>query len=97
VIDPTRVSISLGTSQPGFPAGLYQFTPQASGFVNRDPAQVGVDGNIYCFESYPGQGVLLMKLETATSMRVEGRAGYNTTCATEQPWVLGAASLVYVR
>jgi hypothetical protein len=39
-VRPDRMTASIGTSQPGFFPGLYQFVPRASGLVNRDPAQI---------------------------------------------------------
>jgi hypothetical protein len=37
---PATTTASLGTSQPGFFAGLYRFTPRPSGLVNRDPTHI---------------------------------------------------------
>ena len=41
-------------------------------------------------------GALLLQLEDATTLRVEGRPG-TTTCAAEQPWAFGAAAFTYRR
>ena len=95
-IDPSRISVSMGTSQPGFFAGLYQVAPRATGVVNRHPAQVTADGNIYCYEFAASLGMLLVRLDDASTVRVEGRNG-NTTCADQLPWTFTASSFVYKR
>jgi hypothetical protein len=95
-VDPARLIISMGISQPGYPSGLYPYMARADGRVNRDPSSVTADGNIYCFEFAPWPGVLLLRLESATSLRVEGRSGY-TTCTAQEPWTFTASAFVYVR
>lgn len=94
VVDPSRTVISMGTSQPEFASGLYQFTPRDDGFVNRNPAQVSSDGSIYCYEF--GQGVLLMQLAGASQLRVEGRTGV-TSCETQAPFAFTSKAFDYVR
>lgn len=96
VIDPGLISIAVGQSQPEVFAGLYQFRPQADGFTNRDPAAVTADGQVYCFQLPPSQGVLLMQLMNASSLRVEGRQG-TTTCEAERPWTFSTKAFDYVR
>ena len=95
-IDPSIQSISMGMSQPNFAAGLYQYTPLPGGYVNRDPAQVTPDGHIYCFEFGGGRGVVLAQLESAASVKIEGRAGF-MTCAGQQPFAFTDKTFVYVR
>ncbi|MEP6763002.1 MAG: hypothetical protein ABJB66_01765 [Gemmatimonadaceae bacterium] len=95
-VDPSILSVSMGTSQPDFAAGLYQYTSRSTGFINRDPAQIAADGQIYCFEFGQGRGVVLAQMESATSVKVEGRAGY-TTCADQMPFALTTKSFVYAR
>jgi hypothetical protein len=95
-VDPTRMSVSMGVSQPGFWPGLYRFTPRSSGLVNREPAQIVPDGNIYCFEFAGNDGMIIMRLEDASTVRVEGRNGI-TTCAAEEPWTFTANAFVYKR
>ncbi|MEP6779146.1 MAG: hypothetical protein ABJC26_04595 [Gemmatimonadaceae bacterium] len=95
-VDPAILSVSMGTSQPDFAAGLYQYTPMSNGYVNRDPAQITSDGHIYCFETGQGRGVILAQMETATSVKVEGRSGY-LTCADQSPFAFTSKTFVYVR
>jgi hypothetical protein len=64
--------------------------------VNRDPSTITPDNTIYCYEFAPWPGVLLVRLESATSLRVEGRAG-NTTCAAQAPWTFTGNAFIYVR
>jgi hypothetical protein len=90
------MSVSMGVSQPGFWPGLYRFTPRSSGLVNREPAQIVPDGNIYCFEFAGNDGMIIMRLEDASTVRVEGRNGI-TTCAAEEPWTFTANAFVYKR
>ena len=95
-VDPTQIDVSMGMSQPGFSAGQYRFTPASAGQVNRDPAQITADGQIYCYEPQYG-GVILLRLVDATTLRVEGRPAA-TSCASQQPWAFNAgASFDYKR
>lgn len=32
------------------------FTPQTSGFINREPSQITPDGRVYCFDGSTGAG-----------------------------------------
>jgi hypothetical protein len=95
-VDPSRLAVSMGTSQPGFSAGLYMVTPTSSGLVNRHPSQITNDGNVYCYEFGNSLGVLFVQLLDASTLRVEGRQVV-TTCAAEQPWTFGPAAFTYVR
>ena len=91
-----RVGFSIGQSNPGWTRGLVEFTPLSSGNVNRNPAQVTADGNIYCYES-PNDWILLMKMPSATALQLEGRVG-TVSCAAAQPWTFTAgASFTYSR
>ena len=96
-VDPTRMAVSMGTSQPAFDPGLYLFTPTSSGTINRNPSQVTADGTTYCFQFGQQQGVLLVRLDDATTLRAEGRKGAFTTCATESPFAFTSASFTYKR
>jgi hypothetical protein len=94
-VEPGIPIISMGTSVKGVRLGLYSFTPQSTGTVNRDFADVRPDGKTYCYERFgSGQtrsglnlgaidGVLLMTMPTTTTLRVERRAG--ATCANATP------------
>ena len=94
-VNPNMIGFSVGQSQPGWSGGLLEFTPAASGNVNRNPGQVTADGNIYCYES-PGAWILLLKMPTATTLELEERQG-NVSCAAAQPWAFTAAAFTYSR
>jgi hypothetical protein len=94
-IDPARMSVSMGSSQPLVFAGLYQFDPVSSGTINRHPAQVTADGVTYCIDAPGLRGALLVKLEDATTLRVEGVA--DLTCATLPSRAFGTRAFVYKR
>ena len=49
-IDPTKTELSISgnfTSQ----AGAFMFTPNHSGTIDREPAEVTADGQIYCYNA----------------------------------------------
>lgn len=104
-VDPSLPIFSMGSSVQGLRLGLYAFTPQASGTVNRDFADVRPDGKTYCHERFttgptpsvlnlssPG-GAILMTMPTATTLRVEFQAG--VTCGTARP--IGQAATTFER
>jgi hypothetical protein len=95
-VDPSRIGVSMGVSQPGFNAGLYLIDPVSSGLVNRHPAQITADGTSYCYDLGYSYGVLLLRLVDASTLKVEGRPGL-TTCSAELPWTFGANAFTYVR
>jgi hypothetical protein len=95
-VDPGLVAISMGTSQPGFPPGLSRVKPKAAGLVDRLPSEITADGAVHCYDLGSISGALLLRLEDATTLRVEGRPGL-TTCAAEQPWAFGAGAFTYRR
>ena len=94
-VNPTVFAFSMGISQPGFQPGLYRFTPATSGKVNRHPAQVTVDGQIYCYE-IGFQAVLLVRLMDPTTLRVEGRQT-GISCESQLPYNFTSASFDYLR
>jgi hypothetical protein len=83
-VDPNQIDISMGMSQPGLPSGSYHLSPAPTGLVNRDPAAITPDGQIYCYELQFG-GVLLLRLVDTTTLRVEARATA-ANCASQQPF-----------
>jgi hypothetical protein len=96
-VDPSRIVISMGLSQPGFSGGQYRFTPTSTGLVNRHPSQVSADGQIYCYESPLGGVVILLRLVDATTLRLEARSSWDG-CTSQQPWTFNAgASFDYKR
>lgn len=90
-VNPAQPMIAMGSSVSGINMGLYSFTPEAQGLVNRPFRSVVPDGNVYCFDRFArGQstgglplaqanGVLLMSMPSDSSLKVELAAG--TSCA----------------
>lgn len=99
-VDPAVPIFSMGSSVKGLRLGLYTFTPQPSGLVNRDFADVRPDGQTYCYERFgSGQtrsglnlstadGVILLAMPSATRLSVEFQQG--GTCATARTLTTGA-------
>lgn len=104
-VDPALPIFSMGSSVPGLRLGLYAFTAERSGTVNRDFADVKPDGTTYCYERFhTGQtrsalnlgtatGAILLRMPTATTIAVEFQQG--ATCATARP--MGAAAKTFER
>ncbi len=84
-VDPTRIDVSIGTSQPGFPAGSYQIASVAT------PATLTPDGQPHCYPFTYG-GVILLQLLDASTLRVEGRSGNATTCDAPKPLAFTAGA-----
>lgn len=100
-VDPTRITVSMGLSQPNNTPGAYQFTPVSTGSINRDPATITPSNTIYCWELgfRPGErhGVVLVALVDATTLLVETRPNFDTRCETEQPYQFGVNVFTYKR
>jgi hypothetical protein len=100
-VDPTRIDVSIGLSQPGIDPGPYGFVPSSSGNVNRNPSMITPGATIYCWEigssANERRGVLLVQLPDAATLVVEARAGSTRSCAAEQPWTFTGAAFSYKR
>ena len=95
----------MGSSVAGLRLGLYAFTPERSGTVNRDFADVRPDGTTYCYERFhsgrtpsalnlaSAAGAILLRMPSATTIAVEFQQG--ATCATARP--MGAAAKTFER
>ena len=95
----------MGSSVKGLALGLYAFTPEKGGTVNRDFADVRPDGKTYCYERFmrgatpsalnlgSANGAILLDMPTATTLRVEFRSG--ATCAGARP--IGAGATTFER
>ena len=95
-VDPTRIAVSMGMSQPSFASRVYRFVAASAGSTNRHPAQITADGQTYCYELEFG-GVVLVRLVDAMTLRVEGRSGA-PNCASQEPWTFTpGASFDYKR
>jgi hypothetical protein len=79
-IDPALPAFSIGLSLTGVTSGVYYFTPQIQGLLNRDFADVKQDGQIYCY-TYHTKGntgdfpntSLLLRLESPKVLKIEKR------------------------
>ena len=100
-VDPSRIDVSIGASQPGMPAGAYSFTPIAAGAVNRDPSTITPSQAIYCWEigysPFDRRGVVLVQLPDASTLVVDARSGSTRSCAGEQPWSMSSTAFTYKR
>jgi hypothetical protein len=85
-IDPTKGVISVyGGIMSDSNSGVIVFVPAHSGRVNREPSEVGADGQVYCYSgsgntgSYPGSwgvpGKILVQLIDDHHIRVEYQDG----------------------
>ena len=103
-VDPSIASISIGTSVPSIPLGVYRFTwistPQPR--INNDfrivfPA-TGIDPRIHCYEGFIGNGAnlhVLMQLTTSTTLKIEGFSG--STCGSSATWAFTSAAVTFNR
>jgi hypothetical protein len=96
-VDPSRIRISMGTSQPGFLSNEYYVSAATGPNVNTPPAQVTASAAITCYEFENGYGIALVRLTDANTLTFEGRNGANRTCAGAQPWAFTAAAVAFTR
>lgn len=92
--DPTQPILSVGTSVQGTKAGLYSFKIEKEGVINRDFNEVKADGKTYCYENFASgqsaggvplnttQGVFLVTLPSATTLKMEFVAGASCKAAS---------------
>ena len=92
---PSRAAISAGAQIATLPAGLYEFTPQSSGLLNRAFDQISADGKIYGFTPDElSQGVIIISMPDANSLWIE-----HLPAGTNDPagWSFTAAHTEFVR
>lgn len=106
-VDPAQPLIAMGTSVPGMAMGLYSFTAQATGLINRDFSEIKPDGGIYCFDNFlQGQsagslplgksnGIVLMSMTGQNALKLEFIAG--SACNTVANWTFTAKATSFVR
>ncbi len=73
-----RAVFSIGLTVPGVSPNTYYFKPKATGLLNRDFADVKVDGNIYCYDyEYKNGGgfpvSFILQLIDAKTLKLENR------------------------
>lgn len=104
-VDPTVMTVSLGSSLNGLPSGGYRMTPasgsEAGGLANRAPSQITPGPTVYCWDvGYFGtdhRGAVLVQLVDATTIKVEGKPGATSFCASLAPFALSASAVTFVR
>lgn len=106
-VDPAVPLMAAGTSINGMNLGLYSYTVQDSGLVNRDFSAVRADGNTYCFDRFsqnqtPGglpvgrpSGVILMTMPDDKTLKVELVA--SSACANLTGTGMSANATTFVR
>jgi len=63
--------LSVGQSIDGLVSGRYGFTPNENGLINRDFKDVTPDGNIYGYIVEGYEGIILIKMQDASTLWVE--------------------------
>jgi hypothetical protein len=108
-VDPAQPVFAVGTSVPGLGAGLYAFTASSKGVRNRDFSDVKPDGTVYCYDGFIAgpttggltlgsvEGVVLLALPDARSLKIERAGGAATRCADLRPLALTAAAVTFQR
>ena len=96
-VDPTRIHVAMGTSQPGFLANEYYVSTASGPNINPNPAQVTPGAQIICYQFENQYGIALLQLSDATTLRFEGRDGQQRTCTSEQPWAFTASAVTFKR
>lgn len=99
--------LSVGNAEVGRDA--YYFNFRDSGRVNRRFNEIGADGDVYCYDnlrnrattvqgsSEPLPGVLLLKLDTATSLRLERNISLSSCPASPDVQDITAAAVSFER
>jgi hypothetical protein len=72
--DPSTGVISIGGTIGK--AESVSFIPTNTGTTNREPSQIGVDGNVYCYQDqfHPSEH-FLVQLSDATTLKIENQPG----------------------
>lgn len=96
--DPRLGTISAGTSIPSLPAGARSFAAATTGRVNTDFPLVTANGQIYCYQTFPGGPParhVLIQLTSATRVRIEGVLG--AACGDPATWVFSPGAREFAR
>jgi hypothetical protein len=102
-ITPSIQVFSAGNTLPGLSSGTYYFNPKSTGLINRNFADVKVDGNIYCYtldllgfvnvgNSIPGTSIII-RMDGTTTMSAEKR---NCDCSCS-PYLFTSNKVSYTR
>ncbi len=85
-VDPSILLFSIGNGLTGQDPGSYTFLPLNFGQINRPFKDVKADGNVYCYNYKPLNGILIpnasiiVKLENNNELSIEKR---NCNCACQ--------------
>ncbi|MEK9156465.1 MAG: hypothetical protein AAB360_04220 [Patescibacteria group bacterium] len=100
-VEPNYGAFSVGTtlSASGASSGVYFFTPNHSGTINREFSEVGNDGNIYCYEASQEKGgsvsiSFILQLTGSTTLKIQKNS--DSTCGAG-PWSFGATASDFER
>lgn len=100
-VTPSLIDVSIGSSLAGIDPGAYNFSPSASGTVNRAPSAITPGPTIYCWEigysASDRRGVVLVQLPDAGTLVAEARGGASRSCSGEAPWAFTGAAFTYKR
>jgi hypothetical protein len=95
-LNPALGAISVGTSIPTLPTGVYQFAPTAVGRVNADFARVTADGALYCYEvSVPSRQRIFVRMPDATTLQIGASPG--SSCGDPATWNAALAATTFKR
>jgi len=93
-VDPTIAVFSVGTELASALSGsTLEFTPEASGLVDREFSDVTDDGNIYCYTIPTTEGVVLLQMTSSTEIDLEYQA--STECSDSYSFT--SAKVSYIR
>ncbi|MEX1008664.1 MAG: hypothetical protein WD271_12585 [Acidimicrobiia bacterium] len=102
-VAPTEPVISVGTGVGGLASGVYSFTPQPSGTVNRDFSAVTADATTYCYDQFHAgrttggialrndNGALLVRMPDSDHLDVEFRPGVDCAGVGADPAMTNAS------
>ena len=93
-IHPARAVLSIGNSVPGLPSHAYDFLPEATGFLNRDFKDITPDGNIYGFQVYGFQGIIIISMPDAETLHIEALPEASTNPTS---WAFSSNKAIFVR
>lgn len=91
---PAMAAISAGAMIPTLNSGVYEFTPQNSGTLNRDFSQVTPDGAVYGYTPGFLPGIVIVSMPDSASLWIEYLPSATTDPGT---WNFTAARTAFVR
>lgn len=94
--DPTQAVFSVGTDlipNPNLGTQI-QYTPQHSGYINREPGEIKADGHVYCVQGNTRGGIAHVdfQLTNQSTLKIDYTSG---SCSTSP--ALSSKALTYTR